>query len=370
MKNKKKVYTVTFHLANNYGAMLQAYALQKFLLNNGYDAKIINYDNFKISDHYRIFKKDKKNLIKFVLHIVPRLNIIIREIQKEKNFSKYRKKLAMTKYVTNYNEVVNLLENKDTVICGSDQIWNPYITGGLDKVYFLQFNQRKIRKIAYAASCGSIDKINDLNTFEAYLKNIDCVSVREEEINNKISEFNINSKVVLDPSLLLTKEDWIESISSDRLVSEKYIFTYSVGNGNDLYYKTINELSKKYGYKVVYFDKACSKIKGKKINYYSAGPEEFLNLLYYSEFVITTSFHGFALSCVLNKKIFPILSSYPDRLVTLAKSIGMENRFIVDESNIEYFDSNDIDWENVNKNIVKRRDESSKWLIGSIDKKR
>ena len=369
VNKEKKVYTITFHRANNYGATLQALALQKFLEKNNYETRLIDYDNYKISDHYRILKKDRSNLLKFLIHIVPRLFKINFEIKKEKNFDKFRKQLHMTNYYSDYSELNIDFPKCDVVICGSDQVWNPSITNGLDSAYFLQFNDRNIKKISYAASCGNSQNIDDVNLFSSYLKNIDKISVRETELKNFIIANKINKdvSVVLDPTLLLDKASWEEIIKKERVVKNKYIFTYCVNNGTYLYYDTINYLAKKEGLDVIYFDKTCSKIKVNKKSYYYVGPLDFLNLLYFSEFVITTSFHGFALSTLLNKKVFGVLSTYPDRLTTLANKLNIEDFFIKDKKDIDLLLDRKINWDEINQKLDYERNISSEWLVDAIE---
>lgn len=372
MNKKKSVYTITFHRANNYGASLQALALQKFLTSNNYYSKIIDYDNFKISDHYRILKKDRSNLFKFMIHIIPRLHRIGAEIKKEKNFDNFRKMLNLTDYYSSIDELKNNPPHCDVAICGSDQVWNPTITNGLDYAYFLQFVSEKTKRVSYAASCGNSKNINNKNIFVEYLNKFDSISVRETELkdyilNNKIDK---DVSVVLDPTLLLSKDNWESLIGKDRIIKQKYIFTYCVNNGTELYYDTINYLAKKYDLKVVYFDKSCSKIKCNKESFYHVDPIDFLNLLYYSEFAITTSFHGFALSTVLNKKMFAVLSSYPDRLTTLAKKLNISNFFINNLDDVDLLLNENTNWDSINKKLAEERKKSSEWIIKAIENKK
>ena len=152
-------------------------------------------------------------------------------------------------------------------------------------------------------------------------------------------------------------------------MSEKYIFVYSVGNANKLFYETVNKLAKETGLKIVFFDKKSIFKRYKKhgIRWYKAGPSEFLNLLYYSELVITTSFHGFVLSSILNKKMFVVLSTYPDRILTTAGTFGLNDRIVRDADKIPKLSIDDIDWSSVNKKIDKVRTDSMKWLLSAID---
>ena len=96
----------------------------------------------------------------------------------------------------------------------------------------------------------------------------------------------------------------------------------------------------------------------------------FLNLLYYSEFVVTTSFHGFALSTVLNKKMFAVLSSYPDRLTTLAKKLNINYFFINNLEDVDSLLNENPNWDTINKKLAEERKKSSDWLIKAIESKK
>lgn len=361
----KKILTITFHKANNYGAVLQAYALQKEL-NKKYDSKILDYDNKFISNEYVLFKKNDGNLKSKLIRKVKDILKIYKAIRRINSFNKFRKKIKLFSYNEFLNSDVN---NIDCCIAGSDQIWNPKFTGGFDDIYFLRKIDKSIKKISYAASsCEIKDDLIGKKIIEN-IKDINSLSVREETLNNYIRQnSNIKSTVVVDPVFLLEKGEWKKLlIKNNRLISKKYIFAYSVGNATDLYYFTLNTLAKKTGYKIIYFDVYDLKIKHRKKSCYQYGPEEFINLLYYSEFVVTTSFHGFALSSIFNKKMFITLSSHSDRLVTSINNFKLNNFVVNDKNDIDRIFNGDFDWTESNKLIKQKREESINWLIDAIE---
>lgn len=359
----KKVYTVTFHLANNYGAMIQTYALQK-VLQKKYDTKVLNYDNYAVSDGYRIIRKGPLNLLKKIYFFVRKLPHIFVEYKRVLNFKKFRSNIKMTKYFNNISHFD--FSYIDCVVTGSDQIWNSRITGYLDDVYFLNFGNLKIKKVSYAASSGTLDIID--SDFIKKVQNIDFISVREESLRKKLS-LEINKKIttVLDPSLLLGKKEWEKLKIKDRIIDKKYIFAYSVGNSTKEYYDAINDLSKETGLPIIFFDKRNSKgkIKCPNKSFYSSGPEEFLNILYNAEFVITTSFHALAMSLIFNKPFGIALSTYPDRIDTMLKKCDLEDRII--NNNIIKLYKTKIDWIKVNNIIEENRKKSLEWLFNSLE---
>lgn len=364
----KKIYITTFQNADNYGAMLQCYALSTFLKKK-YKTFVINYDNEIISNQYKVIRKLDKNPLKSIYHYL--IDIINYNDSKSRknNFNHFRTIISFTNLIKSFDELK--YGNSDVFVTGSDQVWNPKITGKLDDIYFLNIKNDNCKKISYAASCGDVSTLlEDSNEFKKMINSFDSVSVRESGLSDYINKNTpIKSSVVLDPTLLITKRDWCELIKS-RLIKDKYIFVYSVGNANGLFYKSVEKLSNETGLKIVFFDKKdlSNKYKINKERWYKAGPLEFLNLLYYSEYVITTSFHGFALSLIFNKNIFLVLSTYPDRILTLVDSLELKNRIVNNENDIVDMLKNNINWNKINKILDEKRLLSQKWLIDSIDK--
>lgn len=358
----KKVYTVTFHMANNYGALLQTYALQK-ILSKKYETKVLNYDNYAISNTYRIIKKGTLNVVKILGRVVKKMPYIKQEIERINNFNKFRNNILVTKYFTQIDEFNH--KSIDCIITGSDQVWNPNLTGNIDPIYFLDFDF-KGKKVSYAASCGDINNLNDKAV--DLIKNINSISVREDSLNKYLKSKDINDvETVLDPTLLLSKEDWKNIINSERIEKEKYIFAYSVANETEEYIKFVNDVANYTNLKIIFFDKKQNQFNKNKKSYYKAGPSEFLNLLFNAEYVITTSFHGFALSSIFNKKVFVLLSTGPDRITSLAKKISLEDRIVKENDNIKTLLEKEINWKKSNELLEKERKQSIEWLYNNID---
>jgi hypothetical protein len=362
----KRIGILTFNKVLNYGAFLQMYALQKKLELYKYDVAIIDYKNDVLKKNYRLFNIDTTSIRRFFKSIFSSLIFIKKNYKRRKAFMNIYNKTIRHSIEYDSNEV-----NYDVLITGSDQVWNPKITGGLDDVYFLNFGNENVKRISYAASCGSISSIDKCkNEFKDKIAKINCISVRENNLKEYIeNEFKLESTVVVDPTILLTKKEWESFLIKDKPIREKYIFAYSVGNANQLFYDTVNELAKKTGYLIVFFDKNDLKnnFKYRKKSLFECGPDEFINLLYYSEYVVTTSFHGFALSTIFNKEMLVVLGTYPDRLVSLTNMLELQNRIITDIKELENIQKNSIDWNNVNQKLDVERTKSSKWLIKSIE---
>lgn len=359
----KTVLTVTFHRANNYGAMLQAYALQK-ILERKYNTSILDYYCDAVFDGYKLisFKNGKK--------VIKSLFKLPFYYSRYKKFAKFRKKLSLTEHYKNIMKLKKFPPAADAYIVGSDQVWNPNITNGLDDVYFLNFGSNKTKRIAYAASCGNYNYILEMEqTFKSKIECFDAISVREKKLLlpiKKVSGKDVNN--VLDPVLLLEKNDWLNLIGKRKLMKEKYIFAYSVGNATELYYDVVNELAKNYGYLIVFFDRRDKEhnFKYSSKSLYNSGPLEFVNLLYNADLVVTTSFHCLALSILFNKRFGAVMSTYPDRLISLLEEFNLNKRIISSISDVGNFFENEIDWDSVNILLNEKSKESINWLYNNI----
>lgn len=361
----KNIYISTFHNADNYGAVLQCYALYAFLKKNSYNALVINHVNHQILKGYRIFNTSGiKSLLKSILYLK---KSIVRKI----NFRRFRNNINID---NNIKDINYCFKDDDIIITGSDQVWNPKITGGFDDTYFLINSNDNIKKISYAASCGDLKYIEQYSDiFISLIRNLDYISVREKSLQSYLdTRIDKNVELVLDPTLLLNQSEWMHFIYEKPIINEKYIFVYTVGNENSLFINSVNDLSKKTGYKIVYFDQSDLKNKYKcvKDNWYKAGPMEFLNLLYYSEFVITTSFHALSFSIIFNKSFGVVLSDKIDRLVSLLSLVKLENRVINNTNDILTLYNKKIDWNEVNLILDDSRKTSQNWLLGAINNKR
>ncbi len=359
------IYITTFQNADNYGAALQAFALHRFLNTKGYNTSFINYDNKRITKGYKFIRFDNYRL--FIKNMI----FISDFIARKRNFKKFRKNYVRKNSVNNIDYP---FKDGDILITGSDQVWNPSLTGGYDNTYFLKTSNPNTNRISYAASCGDVKEIEKTkDDFISAIKTINHISVREQSLKVFIeNNTSIKTELTLDPTLLLDKEEWEKQVSEKRIIKEKYIFVYTVGNDNKLFVNNVNKLAEHLNCKIVYFDQSDfnNRYLCKKVKYYKGGPKEFLNLLYYSEYVLTTSFHALAFSVIFNKKFYVVLSDKIDRLLSLLDIAGLKNRIIYDESDIIKLLNDPIDWESANARINAKRLDSQNWLINSVESKK
>lgn len=357
-----KTNTITFHSAHNYGAVLQAYALQKTLVKLGYDNEIIDIDKTKES----LFRPINISLSKKCLSLI-KYNLIVL-LQYKKLHEKFKKfesfindYLTLTKKFGSINSLQSEPPQADIYIAGSDQVWN--CTNGCFTPFLLDFGDNNAKRVSYAASLGSYDIPEAyLEQFRQLLARFDVISVREQEA--KIFIENLLQReccVHIDPVFLLSKDDWSNLCSNYSISYSKYILCYAL-----LYNEHINEAAQKLkqvtGYPVVAIvHNAENYVKG-DIYVYDAGPRDFLALMKNAEYVLTTSFHGTAFPIVFNRKFYSFISSKnPSRITNLLKCLGLESRLVYDSSNLNYLEG--IDYKSVSKRIDQERESSYNYLM-------
>ncbi len=366
---KKKIGILTFHNSFNYGALLQAYATQKFLSENGYDASFIDYSNNYENKGNKMLSI-RKNL-SFKRNIIQNIKNVVfgGYYYTNKCFSRFIKQLYKT-------EKMNSNSNFDSfyaIISGSDQIWNPNIYGGiLDTMYLLDFDYRG-KKISYASSMGSYlidDSIK--GKYKEALEKYYAISVREEHAANELKKIGIkNIQIVCDPTMLLSRKYWL-SVANEfntNVKSKKYILVYLMSKYEN-YQDKIKAIKDYYKLDVVFV--TFSRIKRNFVDEYALGysPFEFLSLINNAELVLTNSFHGTVFSLLFNKNFFNLENSgNSKRTETLLKTVGLDNRIIKPSDNVieKIKDIKDVDYFDVNLKIEDYSTKSKLWLLNALD---
>ena len=369
---KKNIIIVTFNKAHNYGAMLQEYALLKKTSEIG-DSKILNYDDFNIAKNYKYIGLGYGNFlrrVKIIIKYIIFLNINIKRYNAFNNFEKKFIKLTENS-CTSLENIANCISNVDILITGSDQVWNPQITNGLSDIYTLNFGKDNIKRISYAASLGSNKIAKEMQEeYKDKISKLDYISVREESGANALKKIIKDKKisVVLDPTLLLSRNDW-EKIASEGIKEKnKYIIAYIVEK-NPEQVKIVDKISELTGLKVIHFEK-IGHYKNILKSAYIYGPESFVSLIKNAEYVVTTSFHATVFSIIFNKKFWVVPhKTTGSRVTDLLAKLGISNRAVntLEEFNKKVYNE-EIDYDNVNKILEKEREKSIKWLKDAIEK--
>lgn len=373
----KKVGVVNFHFADNFGAVLQCYALQEILQNiSKYRIEIIDYRPINIEKDYAIlpnpFADKRINTITSLKILINNLRPtkLIKKIKKKSLFNSFRKQyLNLSDYKFNEITKSSIIENSyDYYITGSDQVWNPSILGKIDDIYFLTFNNNRAKKISYAASTGSAIIENEyLNSFISAIEDFQSISIREEssaEFLSKFTEKPIN--VTLDPTLLLKKEDW-NRVSTNGKLAKKYILVYDL-QLTETMKEIVNFISEKLNLNVVSYQGSSNYRKGNK-SFQFEGPREFLNLYKNAEFVITSSFHGTVFSIIFEKKFITVPhTKVGDRMVDLLKKLGLNERIIYSSNQVtDQIINSEIDYTLPNQILENERKKSIIFLKSALD---
>lgn len=366
-----KIGIVSFQNAINYGATLQIYALQTQLEKLGHEVNIINYFSEAIENSNRlkrtpkIYRGAKFRTLKM---IYSRIKIIYTKKQWEKKYYLFQAFMDNRLHKTvpiynneNLNEYVSR-NNIEVLICGSDQIWNPNITGGLDDIYFLNIKQ-DIKKISYAASCGSINVLKGRESeFFLLINNLDGVSVREQELSDYItSNSKIENKVVLDPTLLLKKEEY--NLLVKESINEKYVLIYLKQENSELI-KIAKIIAKKHALKIkLICDNKFFKFSN-DIEYLTAiSPEDFLGYFKEAQFIATNSFHGTAFSIIYEKQFITVPhKSVGSRMIGLLETLDLKNNIIYKSKELKEGNYSEIDYKKIKPKLNSLIDSSQEFL--------
>ena len=330
-----KIAVMTIHNALNFGAIFQAYATQEILSKYG-SVDVVNYENKHIEKLYSPF--NVKFDSSFLKSLVRETLLLKSKVSKKNKFEVFfNTKLNFTKKVDFVNET---LETYDVYVSGSDQIWNPKITNGvnsLNEKYFLSFAPENTKKISYASSLGNYRfNTEQERRVKQLLETFASLAVREQDGVEYLEPFlNRKVKQVLDPTLLLSKDDWINKLKlKENKSSEEYILVYTVPRA-ELLKDAINFYAKQ-GIKVISVDSAIRKTGNVDKQIRDAGPEEFLNLFLNAKMILTDSFHGVCFSINFQKDFLAISSGVvSNRMRNILSLVGMENRLIESVNDFE-----------------------------------
>lgn len=364
----RNVGIITLHYPDNYGSVLQAYALQTYLKKNtNLNIWIIDYIQKYDSINYKLFRTDiyRKRPQALLADF-----LFLKSNQKRKSsFEKFRKKyLHMTpeKYYT-LEQLEKLNRKMNAFICGSDQIWNFDCTNGIDEAYFLAFADKDKKKISYAPSFGQTSfQIDEMKKIKHYLKDFDLVSIREKSMKNNLEKkIGRPVKCVIDPTLLLDVE-YYDELSKEKQNSSKYIFVYMLEENIDLL-KDAKRYAEKNKLNIIYISNISKKsqiILKKYTNVYGAAPEEFLSYIKNAECVITNSFHATVFSILYEKKFctYKTKHSFP-RMLDLLEDLGLSNRIFNQDFQME----KNIDYKNVKIKLNSIRKDSFEYLENAIN---
>lgn len=387
----KKVGIVSCYFQKNYGSMLQAYATQKFLDINGIENETICYDGIDKEIKIRKYNFYLKQLfdLNVVFGKIGYINIKLRKKNpfsrlgkslkiRDNAFGRFKKRFNISERYDTFSELTEACRIKySSILLGSDQLWLP---SNIDADYYtLTWVPSEVKKISYATSFGLSElPAKYMKVASEYLRRIDWISTREKTgqdiIYNAIGK---KAKVVCDPTMLFTGEQWLEVQPRERLCKEKYIFCYFLGD-NPEQREFVKQIKDKTGYKIVsiLYLNVFAKCDKNFADFapFDVDPGDFLNYIRNAEYVCTDSFHASVFSILYHKKFFTFRrfkESYHlatnSRLDTLLESLELSNRILTAYEDVNECLSSEIDYGKVDNLIEKMRSEGSEYLLEALN---
>lgn len=352
-----KIGILTYHQSHNYGALLQAIALRKVLEDMGHEVYYINYYPDYHRELYRIFSwkvfrsRGKRDKLRYLKNYLKTYSFKKRRYNK---FIAFKKKFI-------YPYCKPLKESYDVVVYGSDQIWRKQPgLNDFNPIYFGQNDIKTKMHVSYAASMGRLAYAEeDKEKFKNLVSHLDKISVREKNIQDFLMTLGFNyTELVLDPTLLLTSEQWDKLIPPKRIIKERYCLLYNLQR--DAFNEgAVQEFAKSHNLKLI-------KLYGIAYNRWTEtdrmtdGPEEFLNLVRGAEFVFTSSYHGLMFSLCYQKPFYVSFTSNEDRARTILSDFHLEQYMVIPKTIISGYEP--YDKEKLKNHISKLRMKSLSFL--------
>lgn len=365
-----KIGILTFHRVYNYGAVIQAYSLQKFLAEKKYYSEIIDFSQPKQRDYTNIYSF--RNGVKRFIKTIMLTGIIAKRIKRKQKFDLFfdnEMVLSKNRFIKESKLSVQS-RGYDTFIVGSDQVWNVTKKSDTSTAYFLRFANEGKKRIAYAPSIGTATK-EELAEYKNDLEKFNAISCREKggaEILSSLVRRQV--EMVLDPTLLVDIQDLLKL--TIEIKEQPYILYYSL----DGYDKRNNNmdilvaLKRKFNLELKIitpewpFHKKCGE------DIIDAGPKEFLTFIRNAAMVCTNSFHGTALAIKFGKPFYVLERGNirDERKRSLLEQLGIALRNIADVEDIKRIDTYAIDYSEVNNRLEQLRKLSSQYLCSALER--
>lgn len=367
----KKVALITISSVPNYGSVLQAFASKKVIEQMGYSCEIIDY---KYPNNWHYEHGTKRSPITYKIGVFLGLKCHHRKVKKLKSFRKRN-----YQFTSKYKDLTALKKAKwqdyEVIIVGSDQVWNPRFVHG-DEAFMLSFIPNSIKKISIASSfaCKKLPE-NYIDVFRKNLSRFDALSVREKNgIDIIKSQLKIQGevKLLLDPTLLLSKEEWIHNIRRSSFKKEKkYLVLYGLYYAFDprpQIFNLVAHYAKKYDLEVIAIE-GYEAINGINVtNKSDASIEEFIDIFANADMVITSSFHGTAFALNFGVPFLSLTNGMgdDDRQSSLCQMVGLSNYIPYEAINhIPTLNELTIKEES-KKKLSELRELSKKWITNNL----
>ena len=333
----KKALIITYYEAPNYGAFLQAYSTQKFLRQNGVEAKICRHI------------ANKPNILNWLLDKrVPAESLAYRDALKEK--------IDQAQKYLQYDEDGE--NDFNLAIIGSDEVWNIKNLTAVHLPIFFQPSKRAKKTVAYAACAGRCEtKHMKLLPYTSGIRKLDAVSVRDAHTCEMAKAFGVENPVrTLDPTFLYHFDTEIPP----RSIHEDYLLIYTYGLDEKSIHK-IQYFAKKENLRLVATGSICEWADENPL----PTPFEWLSLIKNSKYVITSTFHGTVFSIQLNKQ-FITIETTSNKVKSLLEELNLTDRLKNGDWNADDLMNCPIDYNCVNEIVEKRSRESAQFLLDNL----
>jgi hypothetical protein len=371
-----KIGLLTYHFSDNYGALWQAHALREWFRQRGFEAGFIPYHPHYVEEggsfdrpwNPALWRKNATILYMKLSQIQRR---VLGDRAMRAAFDAFRRDHLGLEGppLRQIGDLHRVVKGCDLLVCGSDQIWNPSIQRGLDPAYFLDIpGAERARKVAYAPSFGR-NEIEPAHYPELLrlLRGLDGVSVREESGRAILARAGFDAKavqVVPDPTLLLGRFD---HLLKGNPAQEDVVFCYALRT--DAGVREVADIAgHALGVPVISARNSRQRWRdiGKGI---SPAPLDWLRQLARARAVVSNSFHGVALSIVLNRPFLAVAlpgkkAGLNARVLNLLEMAGLQDRLITTQTLHETHSrlTAEIDWNAVNARLAKARDAAESYL--------
>ena len=371
MQDRFRIAILSFHNAANYGAALQAVALQRKLDELGYYSEYIDYQNEYRRHAYDMLYQFIHSLKagRFINAFKYAIGAPFMFLRKHKFSHFYKKFLRKTSDIySNSIEASKLNSTYDKFIVGSDQVWNPENNGG-DMAFLLNFIEDR-KKISYSSSFGlSSIPSQYVSQYCELLSKFKNLAVRESDGVRLIKELTgRNAALVLDPVFLIDKNSWME-LSNE--IEDDFIFSYTNKKGQlEKFFSITNyNIKDQKIYKLTRqtspMDFLSPKIKVK----YSMSPQEFIGVINAASLVVSASFHCISLAIILNRPFVVILTGdkgKDERLLSLLNLLNLNDRILTPNMTSAKV-SSPIDYDTVNQKLEELKSSSVQYLRSAIE---
>lgn len=369
-----RVGILTYHFSDNFGALMQAYGLRQWLLQRGVNAEFINYHPRHVEEGGIQLNRGPKAFAKsvFLTFSQAKRRLFGNKAQAQ-SFTTFQREVLSVKGAR-YETVQDLarLDRFDLIVCGSDQIWNPSEQHGLDPVYFADFpGADRARRISYAASFGKSSLADPYHAEAAKLiGKMDAVAVREASGLDVVRSLTSHEPVLVpDPTIL--HGDFSALIAANPSPSKGHVFCYALRTAQGVR-EAAHLAAQKTGGSVLSPDNPHRRWPEVGTTVYPS-PGEWVSMIDTASVVVTNSFHGVALSILLERPFISVAlpgakAGLSERVRNLLRQLDLEDRLVSAGDEVATLRMLDapIDWNQVSRKIREMRQAGEAYLEAQI----